>query len=31
LAATQKALVIGMYDFPSGPILQAFVAYLEGC
>jgi phosphatidylserine/phosphatidylglycerophosphate/cardiolipin synthase-like enzyme len=30
LADTQKTLVIGMYDFTSGPILQAFLADLDG-
>ena len=30
LADTQKSLVIGMYDFTSGPILQVFLADLHG-
>jgi hypothetical protein len=30
LAGTRKSLVIGMYDFTSGPILQAFLADLGG-
>ena len=30
LAGTRQSLVIGMYDFTSGPILQAFIADLDG-
>src|SRR5579862_9576271 len=30
LAATQQSLVIGMYDFTSGPILQTFLNDLTG-
>jgi phosphatidylserine/phosphatidylglycerophosphate/cardiolipin synthase-like enzyme len=30
LAATQQSLIIGMYDFTSGPILEEFVKDLSG-
>lgn len=30
LAGTRRSLVVGMYDFTSGPILQAFIADLDG-
>jgi phosphatidylserine/phosphatidylglycerophosphate/cardiolipin synthase-like enzyme len=30
LSATQKSLVVGMYDFTSGPILQNFLSALTG-
>jgi phosphatidylserine/phosphatidylglycerophosphate/cardiolipin synthase-like enzyme len=30
LSATKKSLVIGMYDFTSGPILQEFISTLTG-
>jgi len=30
LGATQKSLVVGMYDFTSGPLLREFVSVLTG-